>query len=62
MCITNRHLCRGDFLEQVKRIANAKPDGIILREKDLQKEEYEKDLQLFHDYVVLLTEYNGRKR
>lgn len=27
-----------------------------------QKEEYEKDLQLFHDYVVLLTEYNGRKR
>lgn len=34
------------------------PQGISRK----QKEEYEKDLQLFHDYVVLLTEYNGRKR
>lgn len=34
------------------------PQGISRK----QKEEYEKDLQLFHDYVVLLTEYNGRRR
>ena len=34
------------------------PQGISKK----QKEEYEKDLQLFHDYVVLLTEYNGRRR
>lgn len=29
-----------DFLEQVERIANASPDMIILREKDLSEQEY----------------------
>lgn len=40
ICITNRVLCREDFLTRIERIAQAQPDGIILREKDLPEEEY----------------------
>ena len=40
ICVTNRNLCDGDFLEQLERIAAARPAGIILREKDLPEEEY----------------------
>ncbi len=42
ICITNRGLCRGDFLEQIKRLAKAHPRAIILREKDLSPENYRK--------------------
>ena len=35
LCVTNRQLCREDFLTRLERIAAAKPAGIILREKDL---------------------------
>ena len=40
--ITNRKLTAGgeeNFLGQVRKIAAAKPDGIILREKDLSPEQ-----------------------
>lgn len=40
LCVTNRLLCGGDFLKQMERIAEARPAGIILREKDLSEEEY----------------------
>ena len=40
ICVTNRALCKGDFLERMKAIAGCAPAGIILREKDLSKEEY----------------------
>ena len=40
ICVTNRKLCQGDFLEQIQKIALAKPDKIIVREKDLSEEEY----------------------
>ena len=43
LCITNRSLCKEDFLTRTKKIASAKPKGIILREKDLTEKEY-KDL------------------
>ena len=42
ICVTDRKLCRGDFLEQVERIAEGRPAAIILREKDLSEMEYEK--------------------
>lgn len=42
ICITNRHLCNGDFLEQMEGIAKAHPAAIVLREKDMQPEEYKK--------------------
>jgi thiamine-phosphate pyrophosphorylase len=40
LCVTNRKLC-GDFLAQIENVASKKPDGIILREKDLTEAEYE---------------------
>lgn len=38
--ITNRKLVKGDFLEQIKKIAALSPKAILLREKDLSREEY----------------------
>ncbi|MGM9640823.1 MAG: thiamine phosphate synthase [Faecousia sp.] len=40
LCVTNRSLCRGDFLTRLEEIAAAHPAGIILREKDLSQGEY----------------------
>ncbi|MDD3220994.1 MAG: thiamine phosphate synthase [Clostridia bacterium] len=42
--VTNRNLVEGGepvFLKQIEKIAAARPDGIILREKDLQPLDYE---------------------
>ena len=41
LCVTNRKLCRENFLTRLERIAACHPAGIILREKDLSPEEYE---------------------
>ncbi len=38
--VTNRKLCKVNFLERIEEIAKGKPHGIILREKDLTEEEY----------------------
>ena len=40
LCVTNRQLCSGAFLMQMEKIAEARPAGIILREKDLPEAEY----------------------
>ncbi|MDE7312129.1 MAG: thiamine phosphate synthase [Eubacterium sp.] len=42
LCITNRHLCTQDYLAQVGQIARSCPQAVIVREKDLAEEEYEK--------------------
>lgn len=42
ICITNRHLAAGGFLEQIEKIAHSDIDIIILREKDMSEPEYEK--------------------
>ena len=42
LCVTNRKLCREDFLTRIDRIAACHPAGIILREKDMQPEDYKK--------------------
>lgn len=39
-CVTNQTLCKVDFLQQLRSIARAKPDAIILREKMLSEEVY----------------------
>lgn len=39
-CVTNRRLCREDFLKRIEKIAACRPAGIILREKDMLPEEY----------------------
>ncbi|MCT8975658.1 thiamine phosphate synthase [Clostridium sp. CX1] len=41
ICVTNRKLCRDDFLKQINLIAKGKPKGIMLREKDLNLCQYE---------------------
>ncbi len=40
LCVTNRLLCKGDFLTRVEQIAKAGPRAVILREKDLSEEAY----------------------
>lgn len=56
MCVTNRHLCQIDFLEQIERIARSDPSGIILREKDLPEAEYKelagKVMEICQNYKV----------
>lgn len=39
--VTNRRLCHDDFLVRIDKLASGKPDGIILREKDLSPADYE---------------------
>ena len=55
LCVTNRSLCKGDFLQRVEEIAANKPKGIILREKDLTEEAYEK---LAEAVLNLCKKYN----
>ena len=40
LCVTNRRLCREDFLKRIERIAACRPGAVILREKDMSEEEY----------------------
>lgn len=40
LCVTNRSLCREDFIKRLERIAAAHPAGVILREKALSPQEY----------------------
>ena len=42
ICVTNRKLCKDDFLGRINQIAAGKPQAIVLREKDLNLSEYEK--------------------
>lgn len=41
ICVTNRHICKYDFLKRIEEIAKCIPKAIILREKDLCAEEYQ---------------------
>ena len=40
ICVTDRKSCRGGFVGQITRIANARPDGILLRDKDADPADY----------------------
>ena len=42
LCVTNRKLAGERFLEQLKKVADAGLEGMILREKDLSEMEYER--------------------
>lgn len=41
ICVTNRLLCRDNFIKRIEKIAENRPYAIILREKDLPENEYE---------------------
>lgn len=40
LCVTHRPICQGDFLCQVEAVAKARPDALLLREKDLTSGDY----------------------
>lgn len=40
ICVTNRLLCREDFLTRLEQVAAARPAAVILREKDLTPGQY----------------------
>ena len=40
ICVTNRHLCEGNFFERIEKVAASGVSAIILREKDLSENEY----------------------
>ena len=50
LCVTNQALCKGDYLQQLQKIAAAKPDAMILREKQLSETAYQAlvELSLIH--------------
>jgi thiamine-phosphate diphosphorylase len=54
LCVTNRHLCKEDYLNRLEKIAAAKPVGVILREKDLSEEEYSR---LAGEVLAICTKY-----
>jgi thiamine-phosphate pyrophosphorylase len=41
ICVTNRVICNGDFLSRVRQLTQARPDALLLREKDLDEPSYE---------------------
>lgn len=41
ICVTNRNLCRENFHQRIRKITACHPDRIILREKDLNRQDYE---------------------
>ncbi len=42
ICVTDRKLCKEDFLTRIEKIASAKPDRIIFRDKNCSDGEYVK--------------------
>lgn len=40
IAVTNRHLCRRPFEEQIESICKKHPRAVLLREKDLTEDEY----------------------
>lgn len=69
ICITNRKLCKDDFLERLKRLSLDKSiEYFILREKDLSLQEYIslankikpilKDKLILHSYLEACKELN----
>jgi thiamine-phosphate pyrophosphorylase len=55
ICVTNRLLCENNFLEQIEKICKSNVYAIILREKDLDNENYER---LFIDCQKICKKYN----
>lgn len=57
VCITNRHLCDEDFEDRIRELSEAHPAFIVLREKDLTKEEY----RTLAEKAISVCRQNGTK-
>ena len=55
LCVTNRILCKEDFLQRIEKIAASKPEGMILREKDLSEKEYK---ELAEHVLMICKKYD----
>lgn len=55
IAVTNRHLCEGDYFEQIERIAASKVEHIILREKDMMEAQYK---ELAKEVLAICSRYN----
>lgn len=64
ICVTNRKLCSGNFIDRIGRLAGYHPAAVILREKDMTEEEYEKlarqviDICNKNDTICILHSFN----
>ena len=54
IAVTNRHLCKRAFMEQMERLCRLQPKAVILREKDLSEEEY---LKLAEEVLEMAEKY-----
>lgn len=74
ICVTNRKLCKGDFLCRIEEIAREHPRAIVLREKDLDAKEYKALARevisigdtydtdvILHNYVDVASELDHRQ-
>ncbi|MDE5620733.1 MAG: thiamine phosphate synthase [Ruminococcus sp.] len=61
ICVTDRNLCREDFLTRIEKIASAKPDRIMFRDKDCKDDDYVKTafkiLEISDKYGVSCSMY-----
>lgn len=55
ICITNRTLCKEDFIIRIEKIAALNPKAIILREKDLTEKQYK---ELAERVITICKKYN----
>lgn len=53
--VTNRHLCKNNFLNQIEQICISNPYALILREKDLSIDEY---IELASKVMNLCSKYS----
>ena len=71
VCITDRHLVAGDFLQQIRKVLSSGVDLLILREKDMSPSDYRKlasevvpvcekygVICMLHSYVEVAKEIN----
>lgn len=66
IAITNRALCKGDFITKLAELANSDWQYIVLREKELDEEEYfrlaEKAFAVCGEKLILHSYVNAAKR
>ena len=53
--VTNKKICKSDFIKRLEEIAGARPDAILLREKSLSAAEYK---QLAEECKKICDKYN----
>jgi thiamine-phosphate pyrophosphorylase len=67
IAVTNRHICRGDFYERIREIAACGTD-VILREKDMSRDEYDALLSAVespeiipHSFIDVAEGHNSKR-